>query len=251
MAKNIIIKEEAMKKVVTMGEVMLRLSPDNYKRIVQSDSLSVEYGGGEANVAVSLAAFGEDAYFVTKVPSHEVGQAAINSLRRYGVNTSYIARGGDRLGIYFLETGAGLRASKVIYDRKHSAISEAKVEDFDFDQIFKDCNWFHFTGITPAISKEARQLTLAALKKAKEYGVVVSCDLNYRGKLWSVDEARATMSELMKYIDVCIGNEEDADKCLGFKPEGTSVTSGKLDLEGYKLYMFPANKKSASNSFDD
>ena len=223
-----------MNKVVTMGEVMLRLSPNNYKRIVQSDELAVEYGGGEANVAVSLAAFGEDAYFVTKVPSHEVGDAAINSLRRYGVNTSYIARGGERLGIYFLETGAGLRASKVIYDRKHSSISEAEVSDFDFDNIFKDCKWFHFTGITPAISKEARKLTLAALKKAKEYGVIVSCDLNYRGKLWSVEEARSTMSELMKYVDVCIGNEEDADKCLGFVPSGSNVTGGKLNLDGYK-----------------
>lgn len=223
-----------MSKIVTMGEIMLRLSPANYKRIVQADSLDMVFGGGEANVAVSLANYNEDVYYVTKLPKHEVGEAAVNSLRRFGVKTDYIVRGGDRIGIYYLETGAGVRASKVIYDRKYSAISLAKPEEFDFDEIFKDCKWFHFTGITPALSEESKALTLKALQKAKEHNVIVSVDLNYRAKLWSVAEAQKTMTELMKYVDVCIGNEEDAEKCLGFKAKGTNIESGKLNLDGYK-----------------
>lgn len=223
-----------MAKVVTMGEIMLRLSTNGYKRFIQSDNFDVVYGGGEANVAVSLANYGEEAYFVTKLPKHEIGQCAVNSLRQLGVNTDYIVRGGDRVGIYFLETGASMRPSKVIYDRANSAISEAKAEEFDFDKIFEGATWFHFTGITPALGKEAQKLTEAALIAAKKHGVTVSCDLNYRKKLWTPEEAKACMTNLMQYVDVCIGNEEDAEKCLGFKPGQTDVTSGDLKLDGYK-----------------
>lgn len=223
-----------MAKIITMGEIMLRLSTNGYKRFVQSDNFDVVYGGGEANVAVSLANYGEDAYFVTKLPKHEIGQCAVNSLRQLGVNTDYIVRGGNRVGIYFLETGASMRPSKVIYDRANSSIAEAKAEEFDFDKIFEGADWFHFTGITPALGKEAQKLTEAALIAAKRHGVTVSCDLNYRKKLWTPDEAKECMTRLMQYVDVCIGNEEDAEKCLGFKPGKTNVLSGDLQMEGYK-----------------
>lgn len=223
-----------MAKVVTMGEIMLRLSTNGNNRFVQSNNFDVVYGGGEANVAVSLANYGHDAYFVTKLPAHEIGQCAVNSLRQMGVNTSFIARGGDRVGIYFLETGASMRPSKVIYDRAHSAISEATAEDFDFDAIFENADWFHWTGITPALGKNARQVIEQALISAKKHGVTVSVDLNYRKKLWTSAEAQECMTKLMKYVDVCIGNEEDAEKCLGFKPGETDVTSGDLELDGYK-----------------
>lgn len=223
-----------MAKVVTMGEIMLRLSTNGNSRFVQSNNFDVVYGGGEANVAVSLANYGHDAYFVTKLPAHEIGQCAVNSLRQMGVNTSFIARGGDRVGIYFLETGASMRPSKVIYDRAHSAISEATAEDFDFDAIFENADWFHWTGITPALGKNALQVIEQALISAKKHGVTVSVDLNYRKKLWTSAEAQECMTKLMKYVDVCIGNEEDAEKCLGFKPGETDVTSGDLELDGYK-----------------
>jgi 2-dehydro-3-deoxygluconokinase len=223
-----------MAKIITFGEIMLRLSPPGYRRFIQADSFDVIYGGGEANVAVSLANYGHHSYFVTKLPKHEIGQSAINSLRKLGVDTSYIARGGERIGIYYLEHGASMRPSKVIYDRANSAIAEAEVTDFDFEAIFKDADWFHFTGITPAISKKSAQVLEEALKTAKKHKVTVSCDLNYRKKLWTEKEAQAVMTRLMQYVDVCIGNEEDADKCLGFKPQGTDVTTGKLSLDGYK-----------------
>lgn len=213
---------------------MLRLSTNGYKRFVQSDNFDVVYGGGEANVAVSLANYGEDAYFVTKLPKHEIGQCAVNSLRQLGVNTDYIVRGGNRVGIYFLETGASMRPSKVIYDRANSSIAEAKAEEFDFDKIFEGADWFHFTGITPALGKDAQELTEAALIAAKRHGVTVSCDLNYRKKLWTPEEAKECMTRLMQYVDVCIGNEEDAEKCLGFKPGKTDVLSGDLQMDGYK-----------------
>ena len=206
-----------MKKVVTLGEIMLRLSTPRYERFVQSDSFDVVYGGGEANVAVSLANYGMDSYFVSKL-QNDIGQAAINHLRRFGVNTDYIVRGGERIGIYYLETGASMRPSKVIYDRSYSSISTAEVSDFDFDEIFKDADWFHFSGITPAISKKAALLTEEALKAAKRNNVMVSVDLNYRKKLWSPEEAKKTMTRLMEYVYVCIGNEEDAELTLGFKP---------------------------------
>ncbi len=223
-----------MKKVITMGEIMLRLSTPGYKRFVQSESFDVVYGGGEANVAVSLANYGLEPYFVSKLPLNPIGDSAVNSLRRFGVNTNYIARGGERVGIYYLETGASMRPSKVVYDRAHSSISEATIEDFDFDAIFEGAEWFHFSGITPALSKEAAVLTEKALIAAKKHNVTVSVDLNYRKKLWSEAEAKAVMTKLMAYVDVCIGNEEDAEKVLGFKPGETDVTTGALELDGYK-----------------
>ena len=223
-----------MKKIVTLGEIMLRLSTPGFERFVQSDSFDVVYGGGEANVAVSLANYGHDAYFVSKLPKNEIGQAAVNALRRYGVHTDYIVRGGDRVGIYYLESGASMRPSKVIYDRAHSSIAEADASDFDFDEIFKDADWFHFSGITPALSEKAAIMTEEALRAAKRHNVTVSVDLNYRKKLWTPERAKEVMSNLMQYVDVCIGNEEDAEKVLGFKPGKTDVTSGDLELAGYK-----------------
>jgi 2-dehydro-3-deoxygluconokinase len=223
-----------VKKVVTLGEIMLRLSTPGYERFVQADSFDVVYGGGEANVAVSLANYGYDAYFVSKLPKHEIGQAAVNHLRRFGVHTDYIVRGGERVGIYYLESGASMRPSKVVYDRAHSSISEADPSDFDFDEIFKDADWFHFSGITPALSEKAAVMTEEALKAAKRHNVTVSVDLNYRKKLWTPEKAKEIMSNLMQYVDVCIGNEEDAEKVLGFKPGKTDVTSGDLELAGYK-----------------
>lgn len=221
------------KKVITFGEIMLRLAPEGYYRFVQADSFGATYGGGEANVAVSLANYGFDAKFVTKLPTHEIGQAAVNSLRKYGVDTSYIARGGSRVGIYFLEKGASQRPSKVIYDRAGSSIATASPEDFDWKTIFDGADWFHFTGITPAVSDSAAELTEAACKAAKAHGVTVSVDLNFRKKLWSSEKAQKVMTNLMQYVDVCIGNEEDAEKVLGFKPGNTDVTSGELELQGY------------------
>ena len=221
-----------MAKVITMGEIMLRLSSHGNSRFVQAESLDVCYGGGEANVAVSLANYGHEAHFVSKVPAHEIGQCAVNALRRYGVETDYIARGGDRLGIYFLETGASMRASKVIYDRAHSSIAEASPKDFDFDKIFEGASWFHWSGITPAISdKSAENLRLACIS-AKKHGVTISCDLNFRKKLWTSEKAISIMRPLMQYVDVCIGNEEDAELCLGFKPDA-DVEGGKTDASGY------------------
>lgn len=223
-----------MAKVVTMGEIMLRLSTPGNQLFIQSDLFDVCYGGGEANVAVSLANYGHEASFVTKVPKNEIGACAIAALAKHGVDTSCIAYGGERLGIYFLETGAAMRASKVVYDRAHSAVSTAVVSDFDFDQIFSGADWFHFTGITPAVSDQASEVTEAALKAAKAKNITVSVDLNFRKKLWSSEKAQKIMSNLMQYVDVCIGNEEDAEKVLGFKPGNTDVTSGDLELAGYE-----------------
>ncbi len=222
------------KKVVTFGEIMLRLSPPGYQRFVQAEQFDVVYGGGEANVAVSLANYGLDSYYVTKTPKHEIGQAAVNHLRRYGVNTDYIARGGDRLGIYFLEMGASQRPSKVVYDRANSAIAQVKPGDFDWDHIFSGAEWFHFTGITPALGDGAAAVTLEAVKAAKSKGLTVSTDLNYRKKLWTPEKANQVMSGLMEYVDVAIGNEEDAEKVFGIKAASTDITSGKLNEEGYR-----------------
>ncbi|MCB9308560.1 MAG: sugar kinase [Lewinellaceae bacterium] len=222
------------KKVVTLGEIMLRLSTPNFQRFVQSDSFDVTYGGGEANVSASLCNYGLQGVFVTKVPDNPIGQSAINHLRRYGVNTQYIARGGDRLGIYFLETGASMRASQVVYDRAGASIADVAVSDFDWDSIFENADWFHTTGITPALSDKAAILTEEALKIAKSKGITTSIDLNYRKKLWSKEKAREVMTNLCQYVDVCIGNEEDADTTLGFKAAHTDVTKGELDLSGYK-----------------
>ena len=208
-----------MAKVVTLGEIMLRLSSPGQKRFVQSEYFDVVYGGGEANVAVSCANYGHDAYFVSKLPKHEIGQCAVNALRKFGVHTEYIARGGNRVGIYYLETGASMRPSKVIYDRAGSSIAEADASDFDFDAIMEGADWFHWSGITPAISDKAAELTRLACEAAKRHGVTVSVDLNFRKKLWTSEKAQSIMKPLMKYVDVCIGNEEDAQLCLGFKPE--------------------------------
>lgn len=221
-----------MSKIVTLGEIMLRLSPKGNYRFVQSDSFQVIPGGGEANVAVSLANYGHASYFVSKLPAHEIGQIAVNGLRRYGVNTDYIVRGGDRVGLYYAETGASMRPSKVIYDRANSAIAEADPSDFNFDEIMEGADWFHWSGITPAISDKATELTRLACEAAKRHHVTVSVDLNFRKKLWTSEKAIAVMRPLMKYVDVCIGNEEDAQLCLGFKPDA-DVEGGKTDAEGY------------------
>ena len=220
-------------KVVTFGEIMLRLEPEGYFRFVQVDKMTSTFGGGEANVAVSLANYGLDAYYVTKLPKHEIGQAAINSLRRYGVNTQYIVRGGDRVGIYYNERGASQRGSKCIYDRAHSSIAEAKPQDFDWASIFKDCKWFHLTGITPALGGNLVEICIEACKAAKAAGATVSCDLNYRGKLWTREKAGEVMAELMPYVDVCIANEEDAKDVFGIAAENTDINAGRLDREGY------------------
>ncbi len=221
-------------KVVTFGEIMLRLAPEGYYRFVQAESFGATYGGGEANVAISLANYGLDARFITKLPSHEIGQAAINSLRRYGVDVSEIVRGGKRVGIYYLEKGASQRASKVIYDRAGSAIAEAVPADFDWAKIFTGACWFHFTGITPALGDNVAEICLEACKEAKRSGLTVSCDLNYRKNLWTREKASKVMGELMHYVDVCIANEEDAKDVFGIAAEGTDITGGKLNHEGYK-----------------
>lgn len=222
-----------MAKIVTFGEIMLRLSSSGNSRLTNSDKFDVCYGGGEANVAVSLAHYGHDAYFVSKLPENDLGEAAIKALRAENVNVNYVARGGNRIGIYFLETGASLRASKVIYDRALSAIAEARVTDFDFKKALKGASIFHFSGITPALSTNAAKAVEKACKIAKEYGVLVSCDLNYRKKLWSKEEAQKVMRPLMQYVDICIGNEEDAEACLGYKPNA-DVNKANTDAEGYK-----------------
>ncbi|MFV0466713.1 MAG: PfkB family carbohydrate kinase [Lachnospiraceae bacterium] len=221
------------KKIITFGEIMLRLAPEGYSRFVQADSYGATFGGGEANVAVSLSNYGLDAGFVTRLPKHEIGQAAVNSLRRYGVDTSQISRGGDRVGIYFLEKGASQRPSKVIYDRANSSIATATSSDFDWANIFEDVEWFHFTGITPALGDPIADICLEACKAAKERNITISCDLNYRNKLWSKEKAGEVMSRLCEYVDVCISNEEDAYDVFGIRSEGTEVTSGELNKEGY------------------
>ena len=222
------------KRIVCFGEIMLRLAPEGYYRFFQNDTMQATFGGGEANVAVSLANYGMDASYVTKLPSHAIGQAAVNSLRALGVDTKDIVRGGERVGIYYLEKGASQRGSVCIYDRAYSAIQLAKREDFDWDKIFDGADWFHFTGITPAIGGELVDICLDACKAAKAKGVKISCDLNYRGKLWTRDEARKAMTELCKYVDVFISNEEDAKDVFGIEAENTDIYGGKLDKEGYK-----------------
>ncbi|UTC62694.1 bifunctional 4-hydroxy-2-oxoglutarate aldolase/2-dehydro-3-deoxy-phosphogluconate aldolase [Treponema sp. OMZ 787] len=221
-------------RVITMGEIMLRLSPSGFNRFVQADTLELVFGGAEANVAVSLANFGMESAYITKLPTHEIGQAAVNSLRRYGVDVSGIIRGGTRVGIYFLEKGASQRASKVIYDRANSAIAEASPNDFNWKEIFKGASWFHFTGITPALGKNAAEICLEACKTARTMGITVSCDLNYRKKLWSTEEAKKTMSRICEFVDICISNEEDAEKVFGITSKNTDVNSGKLNENGYE-----------------
>lgn len=221
-------------KVVTFGEIMLRLAPEGYNRFVQSDKFSATFGGGEANVAVSLANYGIDAKFVTKLPENDIAQMAINSLQKYGVDTSFIKRGGKRVGIYYYEKGASQRPSKVIYDRAGSSIAEAKPSDFDWSEILKGADWFHFTGITPALGDNVAEICENAVKTAKENGITVSCDLNYRKKLWTREKALEVMSRIMPFIDVCIANEEDAFDVFGIKADNTDLYAGKLNHEGYK-----------------
>ena len=222
-----------MAKIVTMGEIMLRLSPEGNYRFVQAEKFNIIPGGGEANVGISLANFGHESVFVSKLPKHEIGQIAVNALRRYGVNTDFIARGGERIGLYYAETGASMRPSKVIYDRANSAIAEAKAEDFDFDKIFEGADWFHWSGITPAICDASAECLKQACICAKKHGVTISCDLNFRKKLWTSEKAISIMRPLMQYVDVCIGNEEDAELCLGFKP-AADVEAGVTDAAGYE-----------------
>ena len=221
-------------RVVTFGEIMLRLAPEGYLRFAQAEKFGAVYGGGEANVSVSLANYGLDSAFVTKLPKHEIGQCAVNSLRKFGVDTSMIVRGGDRVGIYYNEKGASQRPSKVIYDRAYSAIAMASPEDFDWEKIFEGADWFHFTGITPALNPTVAGICLDACRAAKAKGVKISCDLNFRKKLWSREEANKTMSELCKYVDVCISNEEDAHDVFGIDAENTDIAGGKLNHDGYK-----------------
>ncbi|MBQ8323472.1 MAG: sugar kinase [Clostridia bacterium] len=222
-----------MKKVVTFGELMLRLAPEGYLRFVQSEKYQATFGGAEANVAVSLANYGLDAAFVSKLPAHEIGQSAVNSLRKFGVDTSRIVRGGDRVGIYYCEKGASQRPSKVIYDRANSSIATAKKSDFDWDKIFEGVEWFHFTGITPALSDEVAAICEEACKAAKAKNITVSCDLNYRKKLWSKEKAGQVMDKLCHYIDYCIANEEDAKDVFGIEADNTDIYGGKLDRDGY------------------
>ena len=223
-----------MKKIITFGEIMLRLAPRGYERFLQSPHFEATFGGAEANVAVALAGFGMDAAFVTKVPQNPIGKAALAELNKFGVDTSFCAFGGERLGIYYLEKGAGPRPSLCVYDRKGSAIAESNAADFDWPAILKGAAAFHFTGITPALSKNCAALCLQAVKAARKLGVTVTCDLNFRKKLWTRAQAKKTMTELCKYVDVCILNEEDASDVFEIKAARSNVSQAKLDSEGYK-----------------
>ncbi len=221
-------------KVVSFGEIMLRLSPDGYYKLFQKPELNTSFCGAEANVAVALSNFGDEAEFVTALPDNDIGRAACRELMRYGVKTDNIVYTGDRLGIFFAEKGASQRPSKVIYDRKNSAIALADPSSFDWEKIFDGADWFHITGITPALSDSLAKISVDAVKAAKKAGLTVSCDINYRSKLWSAQKARPVMTEIMKYVDVCIGNEEDAEIVFGIKAGTTDVTKGQLDTDGYK-----------------
>lgn len=222
-----------MKKVVCFGEIMLRLNPEGYLRVLQAERFMASFAGGEANVAVSLANYGVPVAFVTKLPNNEIGQSALNPMRRFGVDTGGILRGGERLGVYFIEKGASQRPTKVIYDRKGSSVAEAEPEEYDWKKLFQDAGWFRFTGITPALSAKAAQCCMDACKTAKEMGLTVSCDLNYRKNLWSKDQAKKTMETLIQYVNVCIANEEDAADVFGINASGTDVNTGKISHEGY------------------
>ncbi len=222
-----------MSKIVCFGELMLRLNPEGYLRFEQADKFMATFGGGEANVAVSLANFGMDASFCSKLPTHAIGNMAVRALRAEGVATADIVRGGERVGIYYIEKGASQRPSKVIYDRKYSAIGMASREDFDWDKILTDTVWFHFTGITPALGDNVAEICLDAVRACRTKGIKISCDLNFRKNLWTSEKAGKVMGELMQYVDVCIANEEDADKVFGIKPDHNDVDSGKLNREGY------------------
>ncbi len=221
-----------MAKIVTLGEIMLRLSPPGYERFLQASSFDVRYGGAEANVAASLAQLGHQVSFVSKIPNNSIGDAAVATLARVGVDCSSIVRGGNRLGIYFLENGASVRASSVIYDRADSALTKASPKEFDFDTIFADTDLFHVSGITPVLSKEAKELTFAALKAAKAHNVCISFDLNYRAKLWTedVEGKQEMLRQMIQYADICFGNARDAAKCLGYQEEGIDFINGDYSI---------------------
>ena len=220
-------------RVITFGEILLRLAAPGYTKLFQKESLDSTFCGGEANVAVSLSIFGLDSSFVTKLPDNDVGCAAVNSMRYFGVDTKDIVFGDGRMGLYYLEKGASQRPSKVIYDRAYSAIALARRDEFDWDTIFEGADWFHWTGINPALSDELALICEDACKVAKSKGLTVSCDLNYRGKLWTPEKAQEIMPHLLKYVDVCICNEEDAERALGIKAPNTDVESGELNKAGY------------------
>lgn len=222
-----------MAKIVTFGEIMLRLSTQNYERLSQAKKFDLCFGGGEANVAVSLAHFGHDAYFVSKLPDNDIGKSAAKSLKSEDVNCNHIIWGGQRLGIYYLEAGSSLRGSKVTYDRAHSAVSESNFDEYDFKEVLNGASLFHFSGITPALSENCASLIKKVCILAKEMGVTVSCDLNYRKKLWTKEKAQQVMIPLMEYVDICIGNEEDFETCLGYKPE-SDILKGRTDASDYK-----------------
>jgi len=225
-------------KILTFGEIMLRLSPPNFQRFIQARTFDAIYGGGEANVAVSLANYGLNVDYVTKLPNNKLGDACLNYLRQFGVNTSKILRGGDRLGIYFLEKGASIRPSNVIYDRAYSSIAKATIEDFDWNKLFSDVQWFHWTGITPAISQNLADICLEAVKTAQKNDIIVSCDLNYRSKLWNYGKScNEVMSELVKYVDIAVGNEEDFEKVFNIAPPDVDITSGKVAAHNYKFVV--------------
>ena len=221
------------KKFVGFGEILLRMSPDGYLKFAQAERFNLSYSGAEGNMAIALSYMGMPAEMVTKFPDNDIGRCAKRVLDKYSVKTDHIAWGGDRLGVYYLERGASQRPSKIIYDRKHTAISEASPSDFDWDEIFADAGWFHFTGITVALSENLRQICEIACKTAKRHGVKVSCDLNYRKSLWTTEQAQNAMKPLMQYVDVLFANEEDSEKVLGVKATDTDITQGKLSLEGY------------------
>lgn len=232
-------------KVVSFGEIMLRLSPDGYYKLFQKPELNTSFCGAEANVAVALSNFGDEAEFVTALPDNDIGRAACRELMRYGVKTDNIVYTGDRLGIFFAEKGASQRPSKVIYDRKNSAIASAEPSSFDWEKIFDGADWFHITGITPALSDSLAKISVDAVKAAKKAGLIVSCDINYRSKLWSAEKARPVMTEIMQYVDVCIGNEEDAEIVFGIKAGATDVTKGQLIQTAIKRAFRPLRKHSA------
>ena len=222
-----------MKKMVGFGDFMLRLNPEGYLRFLQADRFLVNYTGAEANVCVSLAMMGMETDFVTRLPDNAIADAGIAELRKYGVGVGHIARGGERMGVFYAEKGASQRPSRIVYDRKYTAIAGCRYEDFDWNGIFAGASHFHMTGITPALSATMPEVCIAACRKAKELGLTVSCDLNYRKNLWTEAEAKACMTRLMPYIDVLVANEEDAEKVLGIKARNTDVTQGKLDRESY------------------
>lgn len=230
-----------MKKIVCFGEIMMRLNPLNKERFIQADNFAISYSGAEANVCASLANYFEDSsqiYFVSKVPANELGKSSIKTLRSQNINTEYVVQGGQRLGLYFLEEGASQRPSKVIYDRKNSSFAESSVTDYNWDIIFEDCSWFHFSGITPALSENLAEICKIACKKAKEKNIKISCDLNYRKKLWTTEKANSVMSELFEFVDVCIANEEDVQNVFGLQGSYEELAQKIIQKFSCKLVAF-------------